>query len=79
VSAISRQYVLRKLQMLCIWFVVITVAIYLYADDNDPMPVSLFDRLLIATGIVVFLSIPFVKKIGRIYLNTTPDDADLDD
>ncbi|SFN48110.1 hypothetical protein SAMN04487859_103128 [Roseovarius lutimaris] len=78
-SAISRQYVLRKLQMLCIWFVVITVAIYLYADDNDPMPVSLFDRLLIATGIVVFLSIPFVKKIGRIYLNTTPDDADLDD
>jgi len=79
VSAISRQYVLRKLQMLCIWFVVITVAIYLYADDNDLMPVSLFDRLLIATGIVVFLSIPFVKKIGRIYLNTTPDDADLDD
>lgn len=78
-SAISRQYVLRKLQMLCIWFVVITVAIYLYADDNDLMPVSLFDRLLIATGIVVFLSIPFVKKIGRIYLNTTPDDADLDD
>ncbi|MBU2868125.1 hypothetical protein KO497_14185 [Pacificibacter marinus] len=65
--------------MLCIWFVVITVIVYLYADDIEPMPVSLFNRLLIAAGIVVFLSIPFVKKIGRIYLNTTPDDADLDD
>ncbi|WP_354668125.1 hypothetical protein [Pacificibacter marinus] len=78
-SAISRQFILRKLQVLCIWFVVITVIVYLYADDIEPMPVSLFNRLLIAAGIVVFLSIPFVKKIGRIYLNTTPDDADLDD
>nr|WP_252729717.1 hypothetical protein [Pacificibacter marinus] len=67
------------MQVLCIWFVVITVIVYLYADDIEPMPVSLFNRLLIAAGIVVFLSIPFVKKIGRIYLNTTPDDADLDD
>lgn len=78
-SANSKQYVLRKLQLLGIWFVVITVAVHLYSDDLDPMPVSLFSRLLIAAGIVVFLSIPFVKKVGRIYLNTTPDDAGLDD
>lgn len=75
----SKRYVLRKLRMLGIWFAVITIIIHLYSDDYDPMPVSLFNRLLVATGIVVFLSIPFVKKIGRIYLNTTPDDADLDD
>ncbi len=55
------------------------VTIYLYADDIDRMPVSLLNRLLIAIGIVVFLSIPFIKKIGRIYLNTTPDDGDLED
>jgi len=58
---------------------VITVVIYLYADDSDPMPVSLINRLLIATGVIVFLSIPVVQKIGRTYLNTKPDDADLDD
>ena len=78
-SAISRQYILSKLQLLCIWFVVITVVIYLYADDSDPMPVSLLNRLLIAAGIVVFLSISFVKKVGGVYLNTNPDDDDLDD
>jgi hypothetical protein len=79
VSENSRQYILSKLLLLCIWLVVITVVIYLYADDVDPMPVSLLKRLLIAAGIVVFLSTPFVKKVGRIYLNTTPDDDDLGD
>ncbi|MEL7801681.1 hypothetical protein [Sulfitobacter pontiacus] len=78
-SAISRRNILRKLQLLCIWFIVITVVIYLYADDADPMPVSLLNRLLVAAGVVVFLSIPFVKKVGQIYLSTTPDDGDLDD
>ncbi|MCZ4350927.1 hypothetical protein O4H61_00215 [Roseovarius aestuarii] len=78
-SANSKQYILRKLRLLCIWFVVITVIIHLYSDDSSPMPVSLFNRLLIATGIVIFLSLPFVRKIGQIYLRTTPDDADLDD
>ncbi|AML53750.1 hypothetical protein RC74_18870 [Falsihalocynthiibacter arcticus] len=62
-----------------IWFLVITVIIALYADETDPLPLSIFIRLLIAAGIVIFLNIPFVKAIGRIYLNTTPGDDDLDD
>lgn len=78
-SAITRRYVLAKLQLLVIWLVVITVVIFLYADESDPMPVSLLNRLLIAIGIVVFVSLPIVKKIGRIYRDTTPIDDDLDD
>ncbi len=78
-SAMSKQGVLRHLRALSIWFVVITVVVALYADNVDPMPVSIVNRLLIAAGIVVFCNLPFVKKIGRIYLNTTPDEGDLDD
>jgi len=65
--------------MLAIWFLVITVVVFLYADDTDPLPVSIISRLLIAAGIVAVLNLPVVTAIGRIYLNTTPDDADLDD
>jgi hypothetical protein len=70
---------LRTLRGLVIWFVIITLVIILYADEATPMPLSIADRLLIAAGIVVFLNLPFVKAIGRIYLNTKPDDGDLDD
>lgn len=70
---------LINLRKLAIWFAVITVVIILYADETDPMPVSIAGRLLIAAGIVIVLNIPFVKAIGRIYLNTKPDDGDLDD
>ncbi|UTH46372.1 hypothetical protein [Loktanella salsilacus] len=62
-----------------IWFAVITVIVLLYADVTDPFPVSVGHRLLIAAGIVVFINLPWVKAIGRIYLRTTPDDGDLDD
>jgi len=79
VSANSKQYILHKLKLICIWFVVITVVIALYADETNPMPVSLITRFVISASIVAVTSIPFVRKIGRIYLNTTPDDADLDD
>ncbi|WP_245667768.1 hypothetical protein [Neptunicoccus sediminis] len=74
-----KKTVISELRALAIWFVVVTVLIYLYADATDPMPVSITSRLLISTGIVAFLNLPFVKAIGRIYLNTTPDDADLED
>ena len=75
----SKQFVLRSLLILTIWFLVITFIIMLYADETDPMPVSIAVRFLISAGIVAFLNIPVVKSIGRIYLNTTPDDADLED
>mgnify|MGYP003680405264 CR=1 FL=1 len=75
----SELFSLRSLGKLVIWFVVITVLILLYADETDPLPVSIVDRLLIAAGVVVFLNLPIVKAIGRIYLNTKPGDDDLDD
>jgi hypothetical protein len=75
----SDLFSLRSLGKLVIWFVVITVLILLYADETDPLPVSIVDRLLIAASVVVFLNLPIVKAIGRIYLNTTPGDDDLDD
>lgn len=78
-STPQKQFILRNLRNLIIWFLLITIVIVLYADDINPMPVNLFSRFLIAAGIVITLNIPFVKAIGRIYLNTTPDDADLDD
>ncbi len=78
-STDHKHFIRHKLQQLAIWFLVITVVIYLYADTTDPIPVTLFSRLLIAAGIVAFLNIPLVKTIGQIYLKTTPDDADLDD
>ncbi|MDO6723413.1 hypothetical protein Q4560_09060 [Celeribacter halophilus] len=77
-STPQKQFILRNLRNLVIWFLVITIVIVLYADDINPMPVNIFIRFLIAAGIVVFLNIPFVKAIGRIYLNTTPDDEDLE-
>ena len=79
VTTRSRQYVLGKLRLVAIWFLVLTVIIHLYADPTDPMPVSLVSRLLIALGIVAIASIPLVRKIGRIYRDTPPDDGDLDE
>ncbi|MDR6264345.1 MULTISPECIES: hypothetical protein [Rhodobacterales] len=78
-SKTTKQFVLRNLCALAVWFVVITFIIMLYADETDPMPVSIWLRLLISAGIVVFVNIPLVKSIGRIFLNTTPDDPALDD
>ncbi|WP_236939987.1 hypothetical protein [Falsihalocynthiibacter arcticus] len=57
----------------------IAVIVALYADETDPLPLNISIRLLIAAGIVTFLNIPLVKAIGRVYLNTTPDDGDLED
>lgn len=74
-----KKVVLRNLTIFAIWFVVITFLVLIYADETDPMPVSITSRLLIAAGIVGFINIPLVKTIGRIYLNTTPDEDDLDD
>lgn len=79
VSTGQPQVVLRHLRLLAIWFVVITVIILLYAQETEPMPVSIMGRLLIAAGIVVLVNLPFVRAIGRIYLDTTPDEPDLDD
>ena len=75
----TSSFILRQLGFVLIWFAVITVIVLLYADVTDPFPVSVGDRLLIAAGIVVFINLPWVKAIGRIYLRTTPDDGDLDD
>ncbi|WP_237763525.1 hypothetical protein [Falsirhodobacter sp. alg1] len=75
---IPKLFILRTLRAIAIWFIVITVIILMYADDVDPMPISIFNRLLIAAGITAFFNIPVVKRIGRIYLNTTPDDGDAD-
>lgn len=76
---VNRSPFWRHLRLLAIWFVVITVIILLYAEQTEPMPVSIMGRLLIAAGIVVFVNLPFVRAIGRIYLITTPDAPDLDD
>lgn len=43
------------------------------------MPLSVLSRLGIAAAIVAFVNIPLIRKIGHIYLHTTPDDDDLDD
>ena len=75
---ISRQLVKKNLRALLIWFLV-TTFITLYADELNPLPVSIAGRLAISAAIVAFLNIPFVKAVGRIYLNTTPDDGDLDE
>ncbi|WP_376873626.1 hypothetical protein [Albirhodobacter sp. R86504] len=75
----SRPVLFRHLRLLAILFLVVTVIIHLYADDADPMPVSTLTRLLIAAGILIVVNLPFVKAIGRIFLNTTPDDGPLDD
>lgn len=75
----TSSFILRQLGFVMIWFAVITVIVLLYADVTDPFPVSVGHRLLIAAGIVVFINLPWVKAIGRIYLRTTPDDGDLDD
>lgn len=76
---LTSSFILRQLGLILIWFAVITVIVLLYADVTDPFPVSVGHRLLIAAGIVVFINLPWVKAIGRIYLRTTPDDGDLDD
>ncbi len=76
---ISRQLVKKNLRALLIWFLVTTFIITLYADELNPLPVSIAGRLAISAAIVAFLNIPFVKAVGRIYLNTTPDDGDLDE
>ncbi|MBB3993008.1 membrane protein DedA with SNARE-associated domain [Sulfitobacter undariae] len=75
----QKQFIFRNLRAVAIWFLVVTVLISLYAKSVDPLPVSLLQRLLIAVGIVIFCNIPFVRAIGRIYRDTTPDDGDLDD
>jgi hypothetical protein len=76
---LSPSFILRQLGIVLIWFAVITVIILMYSDETGPFPVSVGHRLLIAAGIVVFVNLPWVKAIGRIYLRTTPDDGDLDD
>ena len=77
-SSNLKRPMVRYFRSLAVWFLVITVIISLYAESTDPMPVTILTRLMIAAGIVAFLSLPLVRKIGRIYLNTTPDDGDLD-
>ncbi|WP_394155082.1 hypothetical protein [Loktanella salsilacus] len=71
--------ILRHFGQVLIWFGIITVIIAMYADQISPFPVSIWHRFLIAAGIVVFINLPWVKAIGRIYLRTSPDDGDLDD
>jgi len=69
----------RILLSLAIWFFVVTVVVLIYAKGDDPMPLSFLSRLGIAAGIVAFMNIPLIRKIGHIYLHTTPDDGDLED
>ncbi len=70
VSTPPKRFMPRNLRMLALWFLGITVVIVLYADDPDPMPVSIFSRLLVAAGIVAFLNIPFGSVDG---LDAPPD------
>lgn len=78
-TATRRQRLFRLLRSIALWFLVITLVILLYAEQTTPMPLSIPARLLLAAAITLVLNLPFVRAIGRIYLNTTPDDADLDD
>jgi len=72
----QKLFVLRTLRAVAIWFLVVTVIISIYADSVDPLPVSIFKRLLIAVGIVIFVNLPVIKAIGRVFRDTTPDDSD---
>ncbi|WP_281982261.1 hypothetical protein [Thalassorhabdomicrobium marinisediminis] len=78
-SGVTRDYVWGRAIRVGIWFVVITIVVHLYSAEQDPMPVSVLNRLLAAAFIVALFSLPPVRWIGRIYLNTTPPDDDLDD
>ncbi|HAC49962.1 hypothetical protein A3753_01610 [Sulfitobacter sp. HI0082] len=69
----------RLLISLGIWFLVVTFVVLIYAKGDDPMPLSVLSRLGIAAAIVAFVNIPLIRRIGHIYLHTTPDDGDLDD
>ncbi|UOA30881.1 hypothetical protein DSM110093_00641 [Sulfitobacter sp. DSM 110093] len=68
----------RMLISLAIWFLVVTFVVLIYAKGDDPMPLSVLSRLGIAAAIVAFVNIPLIRRIGHIYLHTTPDDGDLD-
>ena len=69
----------RLLISLGIWFLVVTFVVLIYAKGDDPMPLSVLSRLGIAAAIVAFVNIPLIRRIGHIYLHTTPDEDDLDD
>ncbi len=69
----------RLLISLAVWFLVVTFVVLIYARGDDQMPLSVLGRLGIAAAIVAFVNIPLIRKIGHIYLHTTPDDGDLDD